>query len=116
MFYFFFLTGRVLRRFFFFFRAEDGIRDRNVTGVQTCALPISGRCGLSCAVALRTDNQSRRLPRRLSAIRQVFRRESTASLWSSSILKMFCSVGKSPLRTSPVYFSSDCLIMVDTSA
>src|SRR6266704_3007163 len=29
--------------FFFFFQAEDGIRDRNVTGVQTCALPISWR-------------------------------------------------------------------------
>src|SRR5699024_11592489 len=27
----------------FFFQAEDGIRDRNVTGVQTCALPISLR-------------------------------------------------------------------------
>src|SRR5699024_220089 len=27
--------------YFFFFQAEDGIRDRNVTGVQTCALPIS---------------------------------------------------------------------------
>src|SRR5699024_924262 len=26
--------------FDFFFQAEDGIRDRNVTGVQTCALPI----------------------------------------------------------------------------
>src|SRR5699024_1889424 len=26
--------------FVFFFQAEDGIRDRNVTGVQTCALPI----------------------------------------------------------------------------
>src|SRR5439155_16502171 len=26
---------------FFFFRAEDGIRDGHVTGVQTCALPIS---------------------------------------------------------------------------
>src|SRR5207249_8749144 len=26
--------------FFFFFQAEDGIRVRNVTGVQTCALPI----------------------------------------------------------------------------
>src|SRR5699024_12155382 len=26
---------------FLFLRAEDGIRDRNVTGVQTCALPIS---------------------------------------------------------------------------
>src|SRR5688500_19209779 len=27
---------------FFFFQAEDGIRDYKVTGVQTCALPISG--------------------------------------------------------------------------
>src|SRR5438093_12945078 len=29
--------------FFFFFQAEDGIRDWSVTGVQTCALPISHR-------------------------------------------------------------------------
>src|SRR2546430_16485591 len=29
--------------FFFFFQAEDGIRDLTVTGVQTCALPISAR-------------------------------------------------------------------------
>src|SRR5229473_4951547 len=29
-------------RSFFFFQAEDGIRDKLVTGVQTCALPISG--------------------------------------------------------------------------
>src|SRR5690606_40371744 len=28
---------------FFFFQAEDGIRDFHVTGVQTCALPISVR-------------------------------------------------------------------------
>src|SRR2546429_4240126 len=28
--------------FFFFFQAEDGIRDVAVTGVQTCALPIYG--------------------------------------------------------------------------
>src|SRR5690348_18465501 len=28
---------------FFFFQAEDGIRDGRVTGVQTCALPICGR-------------------------------------------------------------------------
>src|SRR2546427_12181451 len=32
-----------LLRFFFFFQAEDGIRDLTVTGVQTCALPISKR-------------------------------------------------------------------------
>src|SRR6266436_9080410 len=30
-----------VRCFFFFFQAEDGIRDVAVTGVQTCALPIS---------------------------------------------------------------------------
>src|SRR5205807_5716949 len=29
----------------FFFQAEDGIRDYKVTGVQTCALPISARAG-----------------------------------------------------------------------
>src|SRR5438067_2639054 len=31
---------------FFFFQAEDAIRDRNVTGVQTCALPIYPRVAL----------------------------------------------------------------------
>src|SRR5262249_60112039 len=35
--------------FFFFFQAEDGIRDWSVTGVQTCALPIL----LGCARAAR---------------------------------------------------------------
>src|SRR6266496_4585855 len=30
--------------FFFFFQAEDGIRDLYVTGVQTCALPIFSVC------------------------------------------------------------------------
>src|SRR5207253_7549766 len=29
--------------YYFFFQAEDGIRDGHVTGVQTCALPISAR-------------------------------------------------------------------------
>src|SRR5216683_6954610 len=33
--------------FFFFFQAEDGIRDLIVTGVQTCALPISSAPGMS---------------------------------------------------------------------
>src|SRR3989475_6595266 len=39
--------------FFFFFQAEDGIRDLTVTGVQTCALPISVRSRSS-------DNRGRR--------------------------------------------------------
>src|SRR5256885_11421181 len=35
----------------FFFQAEDGIRDYKVTGVQTCALPISVRQGSTGAGA-----------------------------------------------------------------
>src|SRR3712207_5975308 len=34
-------VSTVFLSFFFFFQAEDGIRDIGVTGVQTCALPIS---------------------------------------------------------------------------
>src|SRR5207249_5971299 len=41
---------------FFFFQAEDGIRDRNVTGVQTCALPI-----LSCAAPPPADSVAAKL-------------------------------------------------------
>src|SRR2546430_8464188 len=33
-------SGSVVLSLFFFFQAEDGIRDLTVTGVQTCALPI----------------------------------------------------------------------------
>src|SRR5689334_24542618 len=33
----------ILSLSFFFFQAEDGIRDGTVTGVQTCALPICAR-------------------------------------------------------------------------
>src|SRR5256886_5898186 len=41
------LLGPVVQKVwadFFFFQAEDGIRDLTVTGVQTCALPISDFC------------------------------------------------------------------------
>src|SRR2546430_11455708 len=44
------LQGCMWTVFFFFFQAEDGIRDLTVTGVQTCALPISAsRNALACA-------------------------------------------------------------------
>src|SRR6266516_4371040 len=42
--------------FFFFFQAEDGIRDRTVTGVQTCALPISVCIANAVADALGTKD------------------------------------------------------------
>src|SRR5207249_7769470 len=46
--------------FFFFFQAEDGIRDRNVTGVQTCALPISDSDGSAEASRVVAVGQERR--------------------------------------------------------
>src|SRR3989337_3088029 len=39
------------RAIFFFFQAEGGIRDATVTGVQTCALPISWRGGSGSRIA-----------------------------------------------------------------
>src|SRR5688572_31700488 len=47
-------TSQAITRFFFF-QAEDGIRDLTVTGVQTCALPIS-------PVYRRRDARGRRQP------------------------------------------------------
>src|SRR2546430_7303283 len=42
----------------FFFQAEDGIRDLTVTGVQTCALPISGR-PVKCASDRKARNEKK---------------------------------------------------------
>src|SRR5437588_7288496 len=41
------MNSKFIVFFFFFFQAEDGIRDHCVTGVQTCALPI---CIVLCAM------------------------------------------------------------------
>src|SRR6266498_5514434 len=51
--------------FFFFFQAEDGIRDADVTGVQTCALPIS-RVSTSARMSGTNRRDSGR-PRRLGS-------------------------------------------------
>src|SRR6266487_2133603 len=52
---------------FFFFQAEDGIRDGRVTGVQTCALPISRMAdeGRLPSVVIRRGRvqKTRRIPR-----------------------------------------------------
>src|SRR2546430_3110499 len=48
-------TGQC-RIYFFFFQAEDGIRDLTVTGVQTCALPILQAISIAAVVAVATAN------------------------------------------------------------
>src|SRR5699024_7010554 len=66
-------SERVCLGSFFFFQAEDGIRDRNVTGVQTCALPICrgprrrGAAGRRHGVA--APRQGRRARRALQPVR-----------------------------------------------
>src|SRR2546430_5173859 len=45
--------------FFFFFQAEDGIRDLTVTGVQTCALPISIASRVPSSACVATEPRER---------------------------------------------------------
>src|SRR2546427_1344013 len=52
---------------FFFFQAEDGIRDLTVTGVQTCALPISHGRGGGRRGGSRRRSRLPRLPESVNA-------------------------------------------------
>src|SRR5437762_10793930 len=54
---------------FFFFQAEDGIRDTSVTGVQTCALPIS------LAKITSSDSDRIHLAYKVDSLAQIFNRE-----------------------------------------
>src|SRR3989454_9212530 len=58
-----------LCNFFFFFQAEDGIRDYKVTGVQTCALPISG-CSRQGRQSAPPDGERTPPSRRRTRVRQ----------------------------------------------
>src|SRR2546421_31429 len=53
---------------FFFFQAEDGIRDLIVTGVQTCALPISTRLMASVVLRVNTSSSGRRAPMNAASV------------------------------------------------
>src|SRR5262249_59762941 len=64
--------------FFFFFQAEDGIRDWSVTGVQTCALPISDAAGRVVQPNGPGVSPSRRRPA-ASAARRSAARSGTAA-------------------------------------
>src|SRR5256886_7403484 len=67
-------------RLSFFFQAEDGIRDLTVTGVQTCALPISSEDVRSFA-----DGRGAAAPAGLQPLSQVARlmAERTTQSWTS---------------------------------
>src|SRR5256885_5544071 len=107
-----------------FFQAEDGIRDYKVTGVQTCALPISGQpvsCGLRAA--LRPGRSARRCRWRSACRRS---EEHTSELQSpcNLVCRLLLEKKKTKLPTSApsltnllLYSNKDltCLVLVTIS-
>src|SRR5258708_27584873 len=95
-----------LCRVFFFFQAEDGIRDDLVTGVQTCALPISPRSAkASHFVAMNTGAVTIRIvrPRRSSYAWAVRRSEEhTSELQSPDHLVCRLLLEKKKPRRQPM--------------
>ena len=69
---------------FFFFQAEDGIRDRNVTGVQTCALPIFTWNGVFVASFEDGDDKGANL----TEFVEYARREADRALFREAMLTM----------------------------
>src|SRR2546430_12485972 len=85
--------------FFFFFQAEDGIRDLTVTGVQTCALPICpGWAGAEiCRRAGRTYSScSYVAPERAAGPGHGRSEEHTSSSHSQISYAVFCLKKKHP--------------------
>src|SRR2546422_1621315 len=81
---------------FFFFQAEDGIRDVAVTGVQTCALPISVLTS-SCLICdrLPVEPPDRRFAQALSS---PFLKRAAAALLSHSVYHTSASPPALPPR------------------
>src|SRR5437016_8171857 len=86
--------------FFFFFQAEDGIRDWSVTGVQTCALPISiGRARpLEGTARLRSPQDPRRPVGKVPPRRQ-YRRAPTLCRYCRVLLQGL-EIGRASCRES----------------
>src|SRR2546430_7046847 len=86
--------------FFFFFQAEDGIRDLTVTGVQTCALPIYPSRAMPVIGAVSAE--SRRMRRRQAII------WSLAALATLSIGAFVWSLLRVPLRSEERRVGKEC--------
>src|SRR3989337_3150818 len=81
---------------FFFFQAEDGIRDATVTGVQTCALPISKGGALDKQGGLQNEGLGKQ---------QVGDRKSTRlnSSHGSISYAVFCLQNKNTNTSRPIW-------------
>src|SRR3712207_6941671 len=79
----------------FFFQAEDGIRDIGVTGVQTCALPIScPSSNLGCGTARSSEKRGGRG----SSLQGLLRSLNCPEPWVSSTKRRLSYCGRSEER------------------
>src|SRR2546421_1092264 len=85
---------------FFFFQAEDGIRDLIVTGVQTCALPISSHDQISYAVfCLRSEEHTSELQSRSDLVcRLLLEKKKNKSQSATTIIMIAVVVCSNMLR------------------
>src|SRR5256885_4590932 len=88
--------------FFFFFQAEDGIRDYKVTGVQTCALPI-----YTSAPGLRRRCTARRRAGRSSTPRSS-RNMSPVEIRPLSLLFLAMLAAAQPARSEERRVGKEC--------
>src|SRR6266508_6477175 len=104
--------------FFFFFQAEDGIRYCHVTGVQTCALPISQRGGRRArgdargAVGSHVQGQHRRPAG--SEERRVGK-ECRSRWWPDHLKKKYLGIGTGPFGVQEDSSSGYARIIGDIS-
>src|SRR5438270_3648586 len=83
------MFSTVFQIFFFFFQAEDGIRDLTVTGVQTCALPILDKLALEklyLEEEIRSEMNFAEIVGKSSALRKVLKRVETVAPTDSTVL------------------------------
>src|SRR5207248_4035919 len=93
------ILGSEFMFFFFFFQAEDGIRDRTVTGVQTCALPIlPATAGVTVLVTATSVTSPRARPARRQA----------ASRRSSTSARRLASMARSRKRSEERRVGKEC--------
>src|SRR2546429_4582805 len=92
---------------FFFFQAEDGIRDVAVTGVQTCALPISFTAVRGTIPHRKTED---RLPKRTAGVAALDLLIKTSTLFSAFRRgwRYARTVGHTDIRQTQAPQSSRC--------
>src|SRR5256886_5735977 len=90
---------RVIDLFFFFFQAEDGIRDLTVTGVQTCALPISAFAGRArCADRAFAAKRTLGWPRGSGFLRWPVCRSEAGPQWTAPAALHPYEIGRASCR------------------